>query len=66
MSNSIIVEFITKCDAKIVCLFLLHVYNHLNLPKNLTLLMKNEDSDIFFEQVVFVDDVIISTLKNEL
>ncbi len=42
------------------------MYNHLNLTKDLTKLMTNEEDDIFFGQVVFVDDVIISTLKNEL
>jgi hypothetical protein len=66
MGNLIIVEFIAKCDAKIVCPFLSHAYNHLNLTKDLTKLMTNERDDIFFGQVVFVDDVIISTLKNEL
>ncbi len=66
MGNSIIVEFIAKCDVKIVCPFLSQVYNHLNLTKDLTKLMTNEEDDIFFGQVVFVDDVIISSLKNEL
>jgi hypothetical protein len=48
MSNSITIEFIAKCDAKIVCFFILHVYNHLNLTKDLTKLMTNEEDDIFF------------------
>jgi hypothetical protein len=66
MGSSIIVEFIKTCDVKIVCPFLSQVCNHLNLTKDLTKLITNEEDDIFFEQVVFVDDVIISTLTNEL
>jgi hypothetical protein len=47
MGNSIIVEFIAKCDAKIVCPFLSQVYNHLNLTKDLTKLMTNEEDNNF-------------------
>jgi hypothetical protein len=49
-----------------VMCFLLHVFLHLNLVKASSKLKVVEDDDLFFGQVTLNDDVIISTLKNEL
>jgi len=40
------------------------VHNHLNHAKELEELVIVEEDDIFFGQIVLVNDVIISTLKN--
>jgi hypothetical protein len=45
--------------------FLLQVYNHLNPYREPIKLVSVEKNDLFFGQVMSIDDVIISTLKNE-
>jgi hypothetical protein len=42
------------------------VHNHLDLVEELEEPMIVEEDDIFFVQIVLVNDVIISTLKNKL
>jgi nitrogen fixation protein len=42
------------------------VHNHLNPAKELEEPVIVEEDDIFFGQIVLVNDVIISTLKNKL
>jgi hypothetical protein len=64
--NSIAVKFVAKYDAKFLCPHLLQVYNHLNLTKKSTKPMTIEEDDFVLSKFVLVDDVIISTLKNEL
>lgn len=46
--------------------FLLDVYLHLNLVKGLLVVVLIEDNDMLFGQIVFNDDTIMFTLKNEL
>jgi hypothetical protein len=45
---------------------LLHVYLHLNLVKGLLPVVLIEDNDMLFGEIVFNDDTIIFTSKNEL
>jgi hypothetical protein len=66
MGNSIAIEIVVEYDAKIVHPFSLQVYNHLNHVKELIKLVTIKEDDIFFGQVVLVDDVVISILKNDL
>ncbi len=49
-----------------MCHILLQVFFHLNLVRATIELVTIEDGDLFFGQVVSSDDVIMSTLKNDL
>lgn len=44
---------------------LLQVYNHLNLCRKPIKLVIAKEDDVFFGQVMSIDDVTIWTLKNE-
>jgi hypothetical protein len=66
MGNSIAIEIVVEYDANIGHPFSLQVYNHLNHVKELIELVTIKEDDIFFGQVVLVDDAIISILKNDL
>jgi hypothetical protein len=63
--RNIVATNVVKFDVKSVYLLLVQVYLHLNFVKariNPTTL----ENDCFFKQIVFVDDTIMPTLKNEL
>jgi len=62
VSNPIVVEN----NVKIVCPLLLEVHNHSNLTREPIEPMTIEKDDLFFGQVVLVNDVTNSILKNEL
>jgi len=59
MGNSIVVQIVLKYNVK------MHVYNHLNLAREPIELMSIENNH-FFKEVMLINHVIISTLKNEL
>ncbi len=61
------IQIVTNYDVNIVCPLLLQVFFHLNLVRAIVdQLIVVEDEDLFFGQIVSNDDVIMSTLKNEL
>jgi hypothetical protein len=61
------IQIVTNYDVNIVCPLLLELFFHLNLVKAVVdQLIVVEDEDLFFGQIVSNDDVIMSTLKNEL
>jgi len=67
VGNFVIVKIVVEYDIKIVCFLFLQMYNHLNPIKIATKPMTIEKDLIFyFRQVVSTNDVILSTLKNEL
>jgi hypothetical protein len=63
--NIVATKIVVKFDVKGVYLLLLQVYLHLNFVKA-TIKPTMFENDCFFKQIVFVDDTIIPTLKNEL
>ncbi len=62
MNNPIVIEN----NVKIVCPLLLKVHNHSNPTREPIEPMTIKKDDLFFGQVVFVNDVTDSILKNEL
>jgi hypothetical protein len=65
--NVVIVQIVVEYDIKIVCFLLLQMHNQLNLIRVATKLVRTKEDLIFFlGQVVSTNDVIFSTLKNEL
>ncbi len=60
------IQIVVKYDINIVYPFLLQVILCLNLVRTLIKLVLVEDDDSFFGQIVFNDDVIMFTLRNEL
>ncbi len=66
MSNGFVIQIMIKYDINIMCCLLLQVCFHLNLVRATIELVTIEDDDFFFGQVVSSDDVIMSTLKNDL
>jgi len=65
VGNFVVVEIVVEFDTKIVCPLLLQVNNHLNPITNEIEPMTTEFFFVF-GQVVLVNDVILSTLKNDL
>ncbi len=65
VGNFVVVEIVVEYDNKIVCPLLLQVNNHLNPIRDATKLMTIE-KDFVFGQIVLVNDVILSILKNDL
>jgi hypothetical protein len=63
--NIVATNIVVKFDVKSVYLLLLQVYLHLNFVKA-TINPTTLENDCFFKQIVFVDDAIMPTLKNEL
>jgi hypothetical protein len=66
MSNIIVANVIVEYDVKVVHPLLLYVYFRLNLVKVLIDPTTFEDDNYFFGHIIYVDDAILSTLKNEL
>ncbi len=66
VGNMVVVNVVSKCDSKVVYPLLLQVYLHLNPMKAITDPITIEDDDYLFGHIVFIDDAIMSTLKNEL
>jgi hypothetical protein len=66
VGNAFVIQIVIKYDTNIVCHLLLKVFFHLNLIRATIELVTIEDDDLFFGQVVSSDDVIMSTLKNDL
>ncbi len=66
MGNAFVIQIVIKYDTNIVCHLLLQVFFHLNLIRATIELVTIENDDLFFGQVVSSDDVIMSTLKNDL
>ncbi len=66
MGNIVVVDVVVEYDVKVVHPLLLYVYFHLNLVKALIDPTTFEDDNYFFGHIIYVDDAIISTLKNEL
>ncbi len=65
VGNFVVVEIVVEYDTKIVHPLLLHVNNNLNHIRNATKPMRTEKYFVF-GQVVLANDVILSTLKNDL
>ncbi len=65
MGNFVVVEIVVEYDTMIVCPLLLQVNNHLNPITNI---IEPVTTNFFFVfgQVVLANDVILSTLKNDL
>ncbi len=66
VGNAFVIQIVINYDINIVCHILLQVFFHLNLVKATIELVTIEDGDLFFGRVVSSDDVIMSTLKNDL
>jgi hypothetical protein len=66
VGNVIVDDVIAKYDVKVVYSLLLQVYLHLNLMKTKTKSTIVEDDDCFLWAIFFVDDAIMSIMKNEL
>jgi hypothetical protein len=66
VGNVIVDDVVAKYDVKVVYSLLLHVYLHLNPMRTKIEPTIVEDDDCFLWAIFFVDDAIMSTMKNEL
>jgi hypothetical protein len=66
VGNVIVDDDVAKYDVKVVYSLLLQVYLHLNPMKTKIEPTIVEDDDCFLWAIFFVDDAIMSIMKNEL
>ncbi len=63
---AILLQIVANYGTKIACPLLLQAYHHLNPNKTPTKPLVVKDNDLISQQIVSLDNVILSTLKNEL
>ncbi len=66
MGDSLAHQVVIEYDVKIMYPLLVQTYLHLNPMKAIAELIVVEDDDNFFGKNIFNDDVIMSTVRNEL
>ncbi len=66
LGDSLAHQVVIEYDVKIMYPLLVQTYLHLNPMKAIAELIVVEDDDNFFGKNIFNDDVIMSTVRNEL
>jgi hypothetical protein len=66
VGNFFPIHIVTNYGTRIAYLLLLQAYHHLNPNKTPTKSLVVKDNDLISRQIVPLDDVILSTLKNKL